>query len=455
MPDPDTATASSRTSNTPNQLRSYITVILLILLLALVGNFSTHKFVELGDRQTRDHFKALTIAIAASMDSEKVDMLSGNPVDTTEEYYDDLKFKLIEIKASNDAFRFVYLMALVDDQVIFLADAEPVTSEEYSAPGDVYPTEDVSDEMLAVFDDGIAVVEGPLVDNWGEWISGLAAIRDKDSLEVIAIVGIDIDAEEWRRHIAPYYWLGYELIAILLLIGLMILIHFVRVLRLNKKLSTEITLRIESEAKREILYFELEAKENELRSILRNTPDIVYRLDPDGIITFISEAIEQYGYNCASLLGTPIAELVHPDDLEDAKYQIEERRTGERSTKRLELRMLTPNKENIETEVHSVDLESNISISLNAEGLYSTFEDETNFIATQGIIRDITERKKAESEIHILRGMLPICANCKNIRDDDGYWSKVETYIQTHSEVEFTHSICPDCSTVLYRDKEN
>jgi hypothetical protein len=56
------------------------------------------------------------------------------------------------------------------------------------------------------------------------------------------------------------------------------------------------------------------------------------------------------------------------------------------------------------------------------------------------------------SEIHQLSGLLPICASCKKIRDDKGYWNQMETYISTHSEADFSHGICPDCAHELYPD---
>ncbi len=61
---------------------------------------------------------------------------------------------------------------------------------------------------------------------------------------------------------------------------------------------------------------------------------------------------------------------------------------------------------------------------------------------------------KAKEEIKTLKGFLPICANCKNIRDDKGYWNQIESYIQKHSEAEFSHSICPECAKKLYPDFE-
>jgi PAS domain S-box-containing protein len=81
-----------------------------------------------------------------------------------------------------------------------------------------------------------------------------------------------------------------------------------------------------------------------------------------------------------------------------------------------------------------------------------------------GIALDITEQKQLEEQrerlieelrnalthIKTLRGLLPICAACKKIRDDRGYWTQIEQYIRAHSEAEFTHGICPECVKKLY-----
>lgn len=58
----------------------------------------------------------------------------------------------------------------------------------------------------------------------------------------------------------------------------------------------------------------------------------------------------------------------------------------------------------------------------------------------------------ALSKVKMLSGMLPICACCKNIRDDKGYWKQIEAYIRDHSEAEFSHGICPACAKKLYPD---
>jgi hypothetical protein len=60
--------------------------------------------------------------------------------------------------------------------------------------------------------------------------------------------------------------------------------------------------------------------------------------------------------------------------------------------------------------------------------------------------------EKAKKEVKYLQGLLPICASCKKIWDDKGYWKQIETYIAEHSEAKFSHSICPACAKKLYPD---
>jgi PAS domain S-box-containing protein len=80
------------------------------------------------------------------------------------------------------------------------------------------------------------------------------------------------------------------------------------------------------------------------------------------------------------------------------------------------------------------------------------------------LLHDISQRKKmaeereqligslqdALSQVKQLSGLLPICASCKKIRDDQGYWQDVAVYIRDHSEAEFSHGMCPDCAQDLY-----
>jgi PAS domain S-box-containing protein len=247
-------------------------------------------------------------------------------------------------------------------------------------------------------------------------------------------------------------------------------------LRLSRNDGTEFYAQLESKAvkdgqgdyryirsslsditERKLAEMELITTKKEMEAILRTVPDIIYRLDSAGLITFISDSVAKYGYPPEELLGTNVMEIVYPKDKEKTLHRIKEKRTGERSTKSFETRLLTKNQTPVSFEVFLIS----------AEGLYSPQKTGKDiFLGTQGIAKDITERKEVEEEreklilklqvaldnIKILKGLLPICANCKKIRDDKGYWNQIEIYIREHSDAEFSHGICPGCAQNLYPD---
>ncbi len=78
----------------------------------------------------------------------------------------------------------------------------------------------------------------------------------------------------------------------------------------------------------------------------------------------------------------------------------------------------------------------------------SIFQLEQKLLAKNRDLEEALER------INTLRGLIPICSNCKKVRDDSGYWEQIESYISVHSDAEFSHSICPACVHELYPDME-
>jgi AmiR/NasT family two-component response regulator len=79
--------------------------------------------------------------------------------------------------------------------------------------------------------------------------------------------------------------------------------------------------------------------------------------------------------------------------------------------------------------------------------IYTTIE--------MALYKHAAEQRLAEEQakVRILSGLLPICSSCKKIRDDKGYWQQIEAYLYEHSEAEFTHGICPDCTQKLYPEE--
>ncbi len=137
--------------------------------------------------------------------------------------------------------------------------------------------------------------------------------------------------------------------------------------------------------------------EKQLNSIIETIPDVVYRLDPEGRFTFISEAIRDYGYDPVKLIGTSMLEIVHPEDRGEARYRVNERRTGKRKTQSFELRIMVPGHDYRTVEVEDTLLNGARFFSISAEGIYVSEDDEQkSFIGTQGIARDINRRMNAE-----------------------------------------------------------
>jgi hypothetical protein len=87
-------------------------------------------------------------------------------------------------------------------------------------------------------------------------------------------------------------------------------------------------------------------------------------------------------------------------------------------------------------------------------------------VAVYGSYRDISERIRSEKErdrlirelqealtkVKTLRGLIPICASCKRIRDDKRYWNQIEAHLRKHSDADFSHGFCPECIGRLYPD---
>lgn len=139
---------------------------------------------------------------------------------------------------------------------------------------------------------------------------------------------------------------------------------------------------------------ELRESREHLNNMLHSAPDLIYRLDPAGRIVFASDAFSLYGYDSARLVGCHMLDIIHPDDRENAARKIDERRTGERKTRYLEVRFLP----GPDTPVKNGALNRTFLVS--AEGHYRVDEAGRRFFSgTQGVAKDITERKAWEEEL--------------------------------------------------------
>ncbi len=115
---------------------------------------------------------------------------------------------------------------------------------------------------------------------------------------------------------------------------------------------------------------------------------------------------------------------------------------------------------------HMAEFETQADDDRWLSGSFAGVIEDGALVRAWGVIRDITERKRATeererlikelkqalAEVQTLSGLLPMCAGCKKIRDDQGYWTQVESYLERHAGVQFSHGLCPDCLVRLYPD---
>ncbi|MGB8339119.1 MAG: response regulator, partial [Burkholderiales bacterium] len=143
----------------------------------------------------------------------------------------------------------------------------------------------------------------------------------------------------------------------------------------------------------------LDKSEKWHRYLVDNSPDIIYTLDAEGRFSYVNQRVKSLlGYSKDELTGRHYTLLIHPDDLERAKHAFNDKRTGQRSTRNDELRLLS--KPTDETSPHAEP--AYITVELNAMGIYDSAEPsvQSKFFGTYGVAKDISERKQAEEMIY-------------------------------------------------------
>jgi PAS domain S-box-containing protein len=180
-----------------------------------------------------------------------------------------------------------------------------------------------------------------------------------------------------------------------------------------------------------------------LAAIVESSDDAIISKTLEGIVVSWNRGAEQiYGYTESEMIGRPISVLLPPARTAELTEILQRISRGERVSRF--------DTQRVRKDGSLVEVSITISPLTDVSG---------QVIGASSIARDITERRREEEErlrlideltqalrqAKTLRGLLPICASCKKIRDDQGYWQQVEVYIQQHSEAGFTHGLCPSC----------
>jgi PAS domain S-box-containing protein len=219
------------------------------------------------------------------------------------------------------------------------------------------------------------------------------------------------------------------------------LIHELQVHQVELEMQKEELLRTQEELE----------KEKERYSDLYTFAPIAYMtLNELGYIQEANlTAADFFGEDRNRLIKLPFTKFIFPED-RDIYYHNHKKLFETREKQIYDLRMQRVKGESLWAKVESTVFHDDrggpleCRIVMNDINERKHLEDERE--------RLILELKDALAKVKLLSGMLPICASCKKIRDDQGYWRQIESYIKEHSEAVFTHSICPACMEKLYPD---
>lgn len=190
----------------------------------------------------------------------------------------------------------------------------------------------------------------------------------------------------------------------------------------------------------------LAQSEEKYRTLVENANEAIVIIQNERIVFANRRMSDILSISDGSLKEMMVEKIIHPDDRELVMGNHIKRLKGEELSRIYDFRLLGGNGEDIWVTISA----SRIQWGGDA--------------AVMALLTDVTERKnmekerekiisdlqKALSDVKALSGLLPICSNCKKIRDDRGYWSQIEVYIRDHSEADFSHSLCPDCVKKLY-----
>jgi PAS domain S-box-containing protein len=185
-----------------------------------------------------------------------------------------------------------------------------------------------------------------------------------------------------------------------------------------------------------------------LAALVESSDDAILSKTLTGIILSWNKAAERiYGYTEEEIVGQSASVLVSPRHQAEFELSLEKLRRGEHIT--------WFDTVHVRKDGTPVEVSVTISPITGPAG---------EIIGASSIARDITERRREEAEhlkliedltaalahAQTLRSLLPICASCKKIRDDHGYWQKLEDYFQQHEHIDFSHGLCPECAEQLY-----
>jgi len=275
--------------------RDTLVVLGLALLVIATGSVFSIFAIQQEDARMRAVLLSDARIAVQAIDPSAVEALSGSPADLRNPAYVSLKDRLVRLRESDPSIRFMYLIGRhPNGEFFFYGDSEPPDSADYSPPGQAYPEAPVL--IRDAFGADSALVGGPDSDRWGTWVSSVIPVNDPATGAMVALYGMDIDANDWNGHL-----FAAALPAILgTLLVLVLLTTFTVMYQLSRREHAT-----------------LELSEKAYRTIFEHTGSATIQVEEDATLSMVNGSFEQLtGYRREEIEGKrKWTEFVHPDDL--------------------------------------------------------------------------------------------------------------------------------------------
>jgi len=277
---------------------------LIIYLLVVFSGLLFVLFIwQTAEKNEKNHVLQIARAIEASLPKEELKQLGEQPNDLSKNNFQQLKSTLQKAIQVTENARFAYVYLERNNKLYFLADSEPETSPDYSPAGQEFTEADPIDKKPLI--DGNAQVTKPVTDRWGTWVSAEVPVKDAQTGQVIAVFGMDYNADSWRNKI----WFEVSQSILMVLVILILLAISRRSIRKNYLLNKEIDQRKKAEK-------ELTESESYFRLLfeLNPQPMLVYDLESMNIKAVNNSSIGVYKYSREEFLSMTILDLKAPKE---------------------------------------------------------------------------------------------------------------------------------------------
>jgi PAS domain S-box-containing protein len=334
----------------------------IVLSLILAGGIATFLFTKkTAEKEEREKLIHVSEIAQSAINPDRLTNLQGNKEDLETPDYQALvkQMNLMDQALKYFGTRWIYMMKKQNDEWIFSVDPAEEGSEGYTYPGTVY--DDAPEELNLVITTNQPIIAGPYTDEWGHFVSSFLPVRDFETGEIRGVLGVDVDVDVWKNRI-----LQKQMPSIIITLSLLSLWTLFFIYQKRKVRHEE----------------EIRSREDRFRSIAETIKDVIFRMDLDYQISYVSPNIEKVlGFTKKEVIGKNFLEFIFEKVSKKSKTDFR-KLIENREMDSLEFSVKTKNKKNIQAEVSILPIEK--------AGEAQEF---------QGVLADITERRRDEEEL--------------------------------------------------------